>query len=177
MRLPILACIVATVGACSSGAPAIPHPADASAGRDTGFDVAAASDTSVPAPDRAVADTPHDIGPSDGRPASDAKIVTDDAPVIYCVMAGAGNGIPISNWFAGSPYGIGQLVANLNHGFTCLGDPGGPYRLQCINAQYEPGLPGGPWMQAWRDEGQCAPCSMFVPCRDDGGSWFPPYQP
>jgi hypothetical protein len=189
MRLPILAFIVAAVGACSTHAPTAAHPPDAAPGHDSAFDAAAAppaADTSVPSPDRPAIDAPADLGAPDAGPVPDASSVTDarkdrpgpdlnpdDAEVIRCVMSGSGFGYPYGRWTAGSPFGIGEHASHFNHGYTCLGDPA-PYPIECVNPKYEPGLAGGPWMQAWRDEGQCAPCSPTTPCREDSGSYTPP---
>jgi hypothetical protein len=132
-----------TFGAADSGAPAADVAAeiqpDAPRGaQGTDADTAGAPDTSPSQPD--APELAADASPREAGVTWDANLKTTDCGIT-------------KPWAAKTSYAKYDFALNYGHIFQCLGEP--PYRLDCKSPDYEPGKPGGAWMEAWFDAGIC----------------------
>lgn len=131
-------------GAVDSGPPADGGgPAEISTDAPPDTARAPAADAETPA----TPDTSQNLPDAPPAPAADADGVTWDAnqKITDCGIT--------KPWAPKTSYAKYEFALNYGHIFQCLGEP--PYRLDCKSPDYEPGKPGGPWMEAWFDSGVC----------------------
>ncbi len=141
-----------------------PAPADGAAVADTGPAPAAPDAGPAPAAPDAGPPAGPDVGPSLAKDA--AELLADAAPRVDLGVTWDANmlltdcGIT-KPWMPKRAYAKNEFALNYGHIFQCLGEP--PNQMlpspwsDCKSPDYEPGKPGGPWMQAWFDSGICRP--------------------